>query len=78
MHGDDFLSTATGPALAWLNGVLGKELDVKTEVLGPAGESGCLQQLMFLNRVLTWESAGIRYEADPPTRRYYSFSAGPA
>ena len=65
VHGDDFLSTASGSALSWLNNVLKSELEVKTEVLGPDGEAGCKQQIQFLNRVLSWESSGIRYEADP-------------
>ena len=65
VHGDDFMSTAKAAELDWLNNVLRKELAVKTEILGPAGEKDAKQQIMFLNRVITWEAAGIRYEADP-------------
>ena len=59
------MSTARGADLEWLEAVLKKKLAVKTEVLGPASEKGSKQQLMFMNRVLTWETGGIRYEADP-------------
>ena len=38
VHGDDFLSTASGSALRWLGSVLKSELEVKTEVLGPEGD----------------------------------------
>jgi hypothetical protein len=59
------MSTAKGSDLVWLEEVLKKKLAVKTELLGPASEKGAKQQLMFLNRVLTWETGGVRYEADP-------------
>ena len=65
VHGDDFMSTAAAKDLEWLDGILRKELAVKTELLGPPGEPGVKQQLMFLFRAVSWESAGIRYEADP-------------
>ena len=65
VHGDDFMSTGSAKSLEWLEEVLKGKLEVKTEVLGPAGESRCKEQIRFLNRVLSWESGGIRYEADP-------------
>jgi len=65
VHGDDFLSTASGPNLKWMDGVLRGQLEVKTETLGPKSEAGMKQQMLFLNRVVSWENGGIRYEADP-------------
>ena len=35
VHGDDFTSTGSEEQLLWLKGVLGKEFEFKTEVLGP-------------------------------------------
>ena len=64
-HGGNVMSTATAKSLAWINEVLKKKLEVKTEMLGPAGEGECRDQIQFLNRILSWESCGIRYEADP-------------
>ena len=65
VHGDDFLSTADGNGLDWMESILKKELEVKTERCGPAKEQGYKSQVRFLNRVISWESHGIRYEPDP-------------
>ena len=43
VHGDDFTSTAAAKDLEWLDGILHKELAVKTELLGPPGEPGVKQ-----------------------------------
>ena len=40
VHGDDFMSAADPKDLNWLEGILRKDLAVKTELLGPASEVG--------------------------------------
>ena len=65
VHGDDFLSTGAPEVLKWLEKILGDALTVKTKLLGPLKMPGAKQQIMFLNRVLTWDNTGIRYELDP-------------
>ena len=62
VHGDDFLSAAEGSQLTWLQKELSKQLDIKTERMGEPEDQ---KQMKFLNRVITWEKGGIRYEADP-------------
>ena len=42
-----------------------KDLEVKTEMLGPKGEPGCVDQMQFLIRIVSWDHRGIRYEPDP-------------
>ena len=42
---------------------LGKELSIKTEILGPDAEE--VKELRVLNRDIKWESTGITWEADP-------------
>ena len=39
-----------------------KQFDIKSDILGP--ELGMKQQMMFLNRRLSWTSEGIAYETD--------------
>ena len=65
VHGDDFLSTAIGSSLAWLTGILEKELDIKTEVLGPAGEERCTLAAHVPQQGGDVGDRGLRYEADP-------------
>ena len=42
-----------------------KSFLVKSEMLGPEGEEGCVQQGKFLNRVISWEADGLVWEPDP-------------
>ena len=42
-----------------------KAFEVKTEILGPDAEKGHKAEIRVLHRVLTWNSWGIGYEADP-------------
>ena len=65
VHGDDFMSTGPMKSLGWLEAILKSKLEVKTEILGPQSEERCKDQVQFLNRVISWESKGIRYEAGP-------------
>ena len=46
-----------------MKGEFEKAYEIKTQVLGPEKED--LQQVRVLNRILTWKSDGISYEADP-------------
>ena len=63
VHGDDFTSTGREADLRWLDQQLRKTLELKTEFLGPDTKRHT-QQVRVLNRVLTWTSEGLVYEAD--------------
>ena len=63
------LSAGESKDLAWLDAVLRKELEVKTQLLGPESEKGERHQISFLNRIVSWEAAGIRYEPDPDRQK---------
>ena len=65
VHGDDFLSAGKPQDLKWLESKTKEYLEVKVEMLGPKGEVGCVDHIKFLNRIVSWESSGLRYEPDP-------------
>ena len=62
VHGDDFLSSGTDSSLDWMRTEMAKHLEIKTQRIGPKTPE---RSLTFLGRVVSWESGGIRYEADP-------------
>ena len=62
VHGDDFLIVGSEADLKWVIEGIKKQFDIKSDILGP--ELGMKQQMMFLNRRLSWTSEGITYEAD--------------
>ena len=51
--------------MKWFDGELKKHFELKTEVLGPDAKRGEVQEIKFLNRIITWSDAGIVWEADP-------------
>ena len=52
--------------LEWFETELTKVWDIELEgLLGPPDEPDCDHQLATLNRLLTWTSSGIEWEADP-------------
>ena len=63
IHGDDYVSVGSDSALKWLKEELEKKYEIKTEVLGPDKTDS--QQVKVLNRIITWTSDGVQYEADP-------------
>jgi hypothetical protein len=64
VHGDDFVFTGDDRDLDWAQHEMSTRFLIK--VIGRlGGDSGDLQELRVLNRVLRWESDGIYYEADP-------------
>ena len=63
VHGDDFVSEGPEQGLLIMDGMLRKEFEVKTEILGP--EKRHVQELKILNRIVTWEKGGIAWEPDP-------------
>ena len=63
IHGDDFVTIGKDLDLKWMQKELEKVYEIKTQVLGPGKEDS--QQVRVLNRILTWGSGGISYEADP-------------
>ena len=50
VHGDDFVSEGAKEDLKWFDGALAKELQIKTEILGP--DEGEVKELRILNRVI--------------------------
>jgi hypothetical protein len=65
VHGDDFFTEGSSEELRLLDKQLQKHFTMKTEVLGPDAAKGEVQELKFLNRVLSWMPQGISWEADP-------------
>eukprot|EP00973_Karenia_brevis_P072169 10025940-Karenia_brevis.AAC.1 len=63
VHGDDYACAGTLQELYWLEEMMKKKFEVKTQYLGP--EAHCQQEIRFLSRIIRWTSAGIQYEADP-------------
>ena len=63
VHGDDFTSTGTEKALAWLDCEFKKVFEGKSEVLGPDIQQQ--KEIRVLNRILSWTPEGVVYEADP-------------
>ena len=63
VHGDDFLSVGPAENLKKMDTAMRAKFKVKTEVIGPDSEQ--VRQARFLNRVITWEDAGITWEPDP-------------
>jgi hypothetical protein len=64
VHGDDFVFVGSDEDLEWARVEMDKRFLVK--VIGKlGGDSGDLQELRVLNRVLCWTDHGIRAEADP-------------
>jgi hypothetical protein len=62
VHGDDFVSVASGTQLLWLKGILESKFETKTTTIGP--ESKDEKTARVLNRIITFTSEGIEYEAD--------------
>ena len=62
MHGDDFLSTGTGPDLEWFRAILERSFKIKTNVIGPGQEDD--KELKILNRVVRFTGEGVEYEGD--------------
>jgi hypothetical protein len=64
VHGDDFVFTGDDRDLDWAQHEMSTRFLIK--VIGRlGGDSGDLQELRVLNRVLRWTRDGIYYEADP-------------
>jgi hypothetical protein len=59
VHGDDFFSEGPAQELEWMNRNLKKHFELKTEVLGPDAKAGQVDEVRFLNRVITWADDGI-------------------
>ena len=63
VHGDDYVSVGKEEDLKWMQGCFKSKYEIKTKWLGPKAEHN--QEVRVLNRMVTWESNGIGYEADP-------------
>ena len=62
VHGDDFISTADGEDLLWLEGLLGSKFEISTSIIGPEPQDE--KQLKVLNRIIVVEDQGYTYEPD--------------
>ena len=65
VHGDDFFTEGPAAELRKMDEDLKKHFEMKTEMLGPDKGAGEVQEIRFLNRVLSWHDKGISWEADP-------------
>ena len=66
IHGDDLTSLGGLDDLEWLHRSLAHEWSIVVRaLLGPPGSPGCSQSTTILNRIVSWETWGISWEADP-------------
>ena len=63
VHGDDFTILGSDSGLKWLRSEFQNKFKIKMRgILGP--DSSDDHEITLLNRVIHWDSDGIRYEAD--------------
>jgi len=66
VHGDDFVSLGSKTNLEWFHSELSKAWTIVIRgILGPPSMAGCVQEIVILNRLLSWTSEGLELEADP-------------
>ena len=66
VHGDDFITEGQMDDLKWLNDQFASVWKVELRgIFGPKRIQGTVQEIVVLNRLLTWTSQGIELEADP-------------
>ena len=63
VHGDDFVTTGKRVDVAWLREKLAGRFEIKTTVVGMG--TGEAREARLLNRILSIDANGWRYEADP-------------
>ena len=55
VHGDDFIISGTRAAINWLHEGIGKKLISKLGgIIGPDKSQGDIQEIVILNRIMTW------------------------
>ena len=64
VHGDDFVFVGPDDELLWVGAEMRKSFLIK-EIGKLGGDADDMQELRVLNRVLRWETWGVRIEADP-------------
>jgi hypothetical protein len=63
VHGDDFTVLANAEELDWFRNKISEKFEVKFRGrMGPGPED--LKNIRILNRVVSWDASGIKYEAD--------------
>ena len=63
VHGDDFTALGSDEDVKWFVDELSKVFELKLKgIIGPGDNDQ--KQMRVLNRVITWDSRGITYEAD--------------
>ena len=59
VHGDDFTTAGSFENIKWLHEALGKEwMVVERGILGPPGTPNTIQDITFLNRIISWKDEG--------------------
>ena len=53
VHGDEFVSTGPSESLTWMDSMLKKAFEIKTDRIGPGNESK--KELKILNRIIISE-----------------------
>ena len=66
VHGDDFMSVGPKKSLRKMERDMMNKFKVKSELLRPAGEDGCVQQAKFLNCIITLGAQSLVWEPDTP------------
>ena len=64
VHGDDLTATGPSDSLDWYEAAMSAEYEIKIHPrMGPGKDDA--KEMRVLNRVITWHSDRIEYEADP-------------
>jgi hypothetical protein len=64
VHGDDFTNLGHAENLEWLRTRFLTRYEIKDQGIFGPGENE-VKEVRILNRIITWDEAGITYEADP-------------
>ena len=62
VHGDDYVSVGSLPAMEWLEKEIAKQFDIKTTKIGP--QEGLDKEVRVLNRIVRVGPLGWEYESD--------------
>ena len=75
VHGDDFISSGSRCALAWLRTILEARFELMTAVVGHGASDA--REGRALNRIIRTTADGWEYEGDQRHADFYSISAEP-
>ena len=63
IHGDDFIAVGEDAQVIWLRKQLQSAYDIKCNIMGDSIDN--VKEQKILNRIVTWTSKSLEYEADP-------------